>query len=289
MTVMISPLSGQALVAHTRRCREIEGELVELAKAEMGEATELASERGSMDPLKGPLGRALGRVARLSLERDVWRRQEVLQELDPRKWDPSHFAWNPHEPIPGAEDPKPLLHFASSIDGEYELLRANLVGLHDVDPQMLLELCLAVAVTRVFRQATIAANELSPRQAQYLLFGNRRVHDVIMTIWRKLVVHHGQSWHQFNAEDLPRRGRPVHELLDGMLGLSWPTARWDLPLFHPVNGRMLNPLSGLGHNYRGDANLVIDAIRQDISPDVAATFYAHTYHSAPAPPVPSPS
>lgn len=289
MTVIISSLSGEALAEHAKRCREIEGELVELAKAEMSKATELTSERGSMDPLKELLARALKRVARLSLEQDVWRRQEVLQELDPKKWDPSHSVWNPHDPISGAEDPKPLLHVASSIDGEHELIRANLVGLHDVDPQRLLEFCLAVAVTRVLRQVTIAANELSPRQAQYLLFGNQRVHHVIMIIWRKLVVHHGQSWHQFNAEDLPRRGRPVHELLDGTLGISWPTARWDLPLFHPVNGRMLNPLSGLGHNYRGDASLVIDAIRRDISPDVAATFYARTYHSAPAPPAPSPS
>ena len=180
-------------------------------------------------------------------------------------------------------------HVGDAHEAEHELIRRNFVGLNDIDPQMLLELCLAVAVTRVFRQVTTAANELSSRQAQYLLFGNQRVHHVIKAIWHKLVTHHGQSWHQFNAEDLPRRGRPVHELLDGTLGISWPTARWDLPLFHPVNGRMLNPLSGLGHNYRGDTSLVIDAIRRDISPDVAATFYARTYHSAPAPLAPSPS
>lgn len=282
-------LNSEALAAHAASCDAAEAELVRLRDEEQRRSQAVNPSRDPRVWLDGVLLSASDAFQRtLRLPRGAWRAEEVCQIVTHLCSKDSRIAWN-GDPLPTGQRPSVTFWMQSSIDGTGMLVSFRTEQLHSIIREQFLGLLIWYAAKFALEQAIAAAYDLTPKQVQCLVTGNRRVRllfQAIVTTTAKY--NYGVWWNEHDAV-VRRMCDKLHELppdTTPSYGVSLPEPFTDLPLYCPTGkheGERIDLLSVIG-NHPGLFTTIVAELGDNVrSPAALDALYNLGAHTDPAP------
>ncbi len=282
-------LNSEALAAHAASCDVAEAELLRLRDEEQCRSQAVNPSRDPRVWLDGVLLNASDAFRKtLRLPRGAWRAEKIREIVTYLCGKDARIAWN-GDPLPTDQRPNTTFWMQSSVDGTGMLVRFRPEQLHSIIREQFLGLLIWYASKPALEQAIAAAYDLTQRQVQCLVTGNRRVRLLFQTIVVVTAKYNYGTWWDEHDALVRRMCDRLHELPDDATpsyGVSLPEPFTDLPLYCPTGqhaGERIDLLSVIG-NHPGLFTTIVAELGDNVrSPAALDALYNLGAHTDPAP------
>ncbi len=283
-------LDSEALAAHAASCDAAETELLRLRDEEQRRSQAVNSSRDPRVWLDGVLlnaGDAFRKTLRLP--RDAWRVEKVCEIVTYLCSKDARIAWS-GDTLPTNQRPNTTFWMQASIDGMHMLVRFRPEQLHSIIGEQFLGLLIWYSSKLALEQVIAAAYDLTQRQVQCLVTGNRRARLLFQTIVITIAKNNYGAWWDEHDAVVRRTCDRLHELppdATPSYGVSLPEPFTDLPLYCPTGnhaGERIDLLSVIGNHPDLFTTIVAELGDNVRSPAALDAFYnLGSTHADPAP------